>query len=223
MNYLIQIIMKRLLLAIILSGFSTISYSQVNQITIYPSNPDADDTISVISDLSYYGNCTFGLVHYYSYLVGSVIHITPTYCGYGDSTFCNSIDTFITGPYPPGNYTISIDYHQGSVCPISGFDAGIAQFDTSLVIGTITTVDGLTVTPSFYIYQDPSNNYILKITGKFKYELYLNIFNISGQNVLHCPVTEGQFCIDVSSFNPGVYFVEIKNRDIYYRKSIIKL
>jgi hypothetical protein len=118
-------------------------YSQaqvVNQITIIPSNPTSGDTISVICNFSYNGDCTFGLVGYFYHLQGSTIHILPTYCGYGAPTLCTRFDTFKLETFSPGIYNINIEFHQGSICPFSGFDATIAQFDTTL---NITTTSGL--------------------------------------------------------------------------------
>ena len=133
--------MKNLYLTLIaVIGLSTTTISQVvNQIIISPSNPTVNDTICVISDFSYYGGCPFGLTYSNTGLADSIIYINPTYCGYGTTTLCNSIDTFKIGPFPIGNYTISIDYHQGSVCPISNFDAVIANFDTLLTVSGPTS------------------------------------------------------------------------------------
>ncbi|MBL0341861.1 MAG: hypothetical protein IPP71_13540 [Bacteroidetes bacterium] len=94
------------------------SKSQViNQLTITPSNPTATDTITVIWDLTYTGNCAFGMVSVYSFVNDSTITIAPTYCGYNDTTVCNTVDTFRIGPFATGNYTIHMEIHQGSVCP----------------------------------------------------------------------------------------------------------
>src|SRR5687767_8286719 len=103
----------------------TVNAQTVNLIYTIPYVPSPGDSIKIVSDFSYYGNCSYGMVSLYSYLQDSTIIVIPTYCGYGDSTWCNSIDTFTVGPYPEGSYSLHIEYHQGSICPISGFDATI--------------------------------------------------------------------------------------------------
>lgn len=113
------------------TGLTKLSNAQVlNHITISPANPTSTDSIKIITDFSYFGNCSFGMVYSYSSINDSVIYIAPTYCGYGDSTLCTSIDTLTLGPFQEGNYALIIDFHQGSVCPISDFDAQLVQFDT---------------------------------------------------------------------------------------------
>ena len=202
--------MKNLYLTLIsVTVLATTTLSQVvNQITISPSNPTANDTISVISNLSYYGNCSFGLVHYYTYFVNPVIEIIPTYCGYGDTTLCNSIDTFKTGPFPAGNYTISIEYHQGSICPISGFDAIIAQFDTSIIVVTTTGLPAPAVTNTslISIYPNPSShsiyinkNFISGTRSGFK------IINVLGETVTSMSSIPNE--INIEALATGVYCI----------------
>ena len=154
--------MKKILL-LITSLFSIHSQAQVvNQIAIIPSNPTSGDTISVITNFSYYGDCTFGLVGYYYYLQGSTIHILPTYCGYGAPTLCTSTDTFKLETYPSGNYNINIEFHQGSICPFSGFDATIAQFDTTLNITTTSGLGSQNNTKSdVFLFPNPTNDEVM--------------------------------------------------------------
>jgi type IX secretion system substrate protein len=202
--------MKNLFLTLIsVTGLATMTVSQsVNQIIISPSNPTASDTISVISNLSYYGNCSFGLVHYYTYFVNPVIQILPTYCGYGDTTLCNSIDTFKTGPFPTGNYTISIEYHQGSICPISGFDAIIAQFDTSLIVGATGIYDPVSNTNNslISIYPNPSSNTI-HINKSFipGTDSGFKIINVFGETVISMNSIPGE--INIQALSTGVYSI----------------
>lgn len=216
--------MKNVILILtIVTAFITTTIGQtVNQITIIPSNPTPTDTIYVISDFSFYGNCSYGLVNSNTNLVGSIIYITPQYCGYGDTTLCNSIDTFKIEPLPNANYTISIDYHQSSVCPIGSFDDIIAQFDTSLVVGfaLIICYPG----QYFNIFPNPAINYIIidfeNYTTIAGYQL--RITNLIGQNVFQSQLNQKQFYIDISAWNDkGIYFVEIFNDEKIYSKKIV--
>ncbi|HKR03745.1 MAG TPA: T9SS type A sorting domain-containing protein [Bacteroidia bacterium] len=202
--------MKTLFLSLIaLTVLATTTLSQgVNQITISPSNPTANDTITVISNFSYYGNCSFGLVHYYTYFVNPLIQIIPTYCGYGDTNLCNSIDTFKTGPFPGGNYTISIEYHQGSICPLSGFDATIAQFDTSIIVSTASGTPDFSITHNSFlsIYPNPSSNSI-HIKKNFISEIKpgFKIINVLGETVARMNSIPNE--INIEALATGAYCI----------------
>jgi hypothetical protein len=131
----------------------------LNQITILPEHPTAQDTILIISDFSYEGECSYGLVGTHIQPTDTAIYIYPVYCGYGLTSMCNSVDTFKINPLTPGAYRIEIEYHQGSICPISGFDALLFEFDTMVVVGT-TGVSGADFRRSpFHIYPNPASTY----------------------------------------------------------------
>jgi hypothetical protein len=202
---------------------SLINAQVVNQVTIIPSNPGPTDTISVISDFSYYGNCTYGLVYSYSYLVDTVIHILPTYCGYLDTTLCNTIDTFQVGPFPAGNYSVIIEYHQGSVCPVSGFDATIALLDTNLFIGGVTATSSIEQPLSLTIYPSPFNDYIsIRATGISNAAmLYVN--SIDGRNSYTAVLSQKEQTIDLLFLRKGLYFIEVKDNVKRFRTKIVKL
>jgi hypothetical protein len=212
--------MKNIFLTLfVMAGFTMTTKAQVvNQITISPANPTELDTIRIISNFSYIGACDFGLVTYNTNLTDSTIHVFPLYCGYWDTTQCNSIDTFQVGPFPSGHYTISIEYHQGSVCPYSGFDATIYQLDSSLVIGTVSNVlhslnDKYL---SIKIYPNPAKDYI-KIHNDCLMQIddyYLKITNLLGQQVYQSKINEKQLLIDISDWRKnGVYFIHITDKD----------
>jgi hypothetical protein len=134
--------MKNILNILLILFIGTqMSYGQiVNSASLHPNSPTSTDTILVISDFSYFGNCTVGLVNYTTNQTNFVIDIHPEYCGYGDSTWCNVIDTFSLGVLPVGNYTINIEYHQGTVCGGS-FDTIIETHSTTLEIGSLSILE----------------------------------------------------------------------------------
>jgi hypothetical protein len=206
--------MKNIFLILLaIAGFATTTIAQVvNQIIISPVNPTEIDTIRIISDFSYQGNCAFGLVTYNSYLIDSTILIIPLYCGYLDTTQCNSIDTFQVGPFPSSPYTISIEYHQGSVCPYSGFDANIYQLDTSIIITTVSNVSP-SLNDKYFpikIYPNPAKDYITIYSECFMQidDCQLKITNLLGQQVFQSTINEKQLHIDISSWGKsGVYFI----------------
>ena len=210
--------MKKLLL-LVTSLFSIYAQAQVvNQITMIPANPTSGDTISVITNFSYYGNCSFGLVGYYYYLQGSTINILPTYCGYGASTLCNSIDTLKLETYPAGNYIINFEFHQGSICPFSGFDATIAQFDTTIII---TTTSGLNSNNNseteVFLFPNPTNGEVMVHLEKN------NLKSILLYNSLGSLIDEFYSTIFSMAYLPnGIYWTIIKTNSGQSSKKIVK-
>ncbi|MBK9636875.1 MAG: T9SS type A sorting domain-containing protein [Bacteroidetes bacterium] len=198
--------MKKFLL-LVTSLFSFYSQAQVvNQITIIPSNPTSSDTISVITNFSYYGDCSFGLVGYYYYLQDSTIYILPTYCGYGATTLCTSIDTLKLETFPAENYIISIEFHQGSVCPFSHFDATIAQFDTTLTINTTSGLISPNVSESeILLFPNPTNG---KVTLRLEKG---NLKSVSLYNSLGVLIDEFfSSTFSMERFPSGIYWTTIK-------------
>ena len=193
----------------------------VNQVQIIPANPTAADSIYVVADFSYYGNCPYGLVYNYSWITDSTIHTMPTYCGYGDTTLCNSIDTFSLGIYPQGNYLVTIEFHQGSVCPASGFDAIIAYFDTSVTVGPSAGVGGEQAAyPGFLIYPNPVS-VTLFMKGNFNNGTSrLTIFNVLGLRVLMMDDAPSE--IPVAGLTAGVYSICLEQNGTIVTTKFVK-
>lgn len=215
-------------LVITVFTISTINAQVLNQLEIKPLNPTANDTILIISDFSYNGNCTFGLIDTYVNLTGSTILVMPLYCGYWDTTFCNSIDTFKVGPFPEGNYILNLEYHQGSVCPYSGFDATIYQLDTAVFISPTTSVS-LSFNDSFFfmtIFPNPLNDISTLQFPNPKNKIHtLFIYNTMGQAVQKIEnITGSEVKIENANWQNGLYYFQLqsKNRIIGQGKFIIQ-
>ena len=190
----------------------------VNQVTIIPSNPTSADTISVISNFSYNGDCTYGLVGYFYHLQDSTIHILPTYCGYGAPTLCTSTDTFKLETYPSGIYNINIEFHQGSICPFSGFDATIAQFDTTLNITTTSGLGSQNNTKSdVFLFPNPTYDGVMVHIEKN------NLKSISLYNSLGTLIDEFYSTTFSMAYLPnGIYWTIIKTNSGQSSKKIVK-
>lgn len=209
----------KIFIPLIITLFSFYSQAQVvNQITMIPANPTSGDTISVITNFSYNGDCNFGLVGYFYHLQGSTIHILPTYCGFGASTLCTSTDTFKLETFPAGNYIISIEFHQGSICPFSGFDATIAQFDTTI---NITTASGLNShnnsETEVFLFPNPTNGEVMVHLEKN------NLKSILLYNSLGSLIDEFYSTIFSMAYLPnGIYWTIIKTNSGQSSKKIVK-
>jgi len=189
----------------------------VNDITIQPSNPTTNDTVFVISDFSYYGNCAVGLVNSQINQSGSVINIYPEYCGFGDSTLCNAIDTFSLGVFPTGNYTVNIEYHQGTVCAGS-FDTIIANFDTTFQIGSLSIGSIISKDMEISVFPNPTSDFVeLKYKESIK---GIKLFDMTGKE---SKVLFKDNFIDMRLLSPGFYILSIElNNGIFFKKRIIK-
>lgn len=177
----------------------------VNSITIEPNNPTSEDAIQIISDFSYYGNCSNGLVNAQIIQSGSIITIYPEYCGYGETTLCNAIDTFSLGVLPIGNYTINIEYHQGTVCG-GNFDTIIANFETTFQIESTLSIEPVKQTEDkIIVYPNPADDFITIQHNKLIKTITL--FDITGKELM---VTTSYVDIDLSAISCGIYLLDIQ-------------
>jgi Secretion system C-terminal sorting domain len=211
--------MKKIFVLVALLTSMNTQAQVVNQITILPTNPTSADTLSVIVDFSYFGNCSFGLVGYYYYVQDSTIHILPTYCGYGDSTLCTSIDTLKLETYPANNYNINIEFHQGSICPFSHFDATIAQFDTTLIISTPSGISPIYGTEDeISIFPNPTFE-MVNIQLKNDGVEYIALYNSLGKFIEKYNTST----FSISNLSNGVYWMRVYANDTFYVGKIIKM
>jgi hypothetical protein len=183
----------------------------VNQITISPTYPTEADTIVVVSNFSYYGDCSYGMVYSNTFIEDSIIYIVPTYCGYGDSSLCTSIDTFTFGPFQHGNYAIRLDYHQGSICPISDFDIDLAQFDTSISVGILTSNNTFNPiemrTSSIQVFPNPFSYSTTFKTDESLADACLYIYDSMGFLAVEIENISGRtICLNRSNLRNGLYF-----------------
>lgn len=186
----------------------------VNQITIVPSNPSPGDTIRIISGFSYQGNCSFGMVGAYSDVVNDTIRIFPTYCGYGDTTLCHRTDTFTIDPLPAGNYTVFIEYHQGSICPFSGFDITLLQTDTVIAVNATHIPTTAATQHSIQAWPNPSGEYIMIDGNELNSSHSIYITNASGQIVFRRQVTQKPMLISTSGWEEkGIYIIHIQDTE----------
>lgn len=216
---------KVYLIFIVFTTLSVTSFSQVvNRIRIFPSQPTVNDSISIISDFSYIGTCSFGMVYMFTNIHDSIIELHPTYCGYWDSTSCNSIDTFKIGKFSAGNYKLKIIYHQGSVCPISNFDAVIAQFDSTISIGIVGISDNEKTNSSIKLYPNPSSGRIFISSENVEIK-YVEIYNIYGEKVKCISFSNNQKSteLDVLDLSKGLYIFKFSDRlKVYYKNVLIQ-
>ena len=138
-NYLYLGMMKRILFILYILPFLSLGQS-INSISIHPTHPTSNDTIFLVSQFTFYGNCSAGMINAPINQSGSTITVSPEYCGYGGFTLCYSTDTIVIGILTSGSYQINIEYHQGTVCGGS-FDTIIANYDTSFQVATVTGIE----------------------------------------------------------------------------------
>lgn len=196
-----------------------VSVSQVvNSISIIPLNPVSTDTIRLISNFSYYGNCSVGLVNVTIYQSGSNISILPEYCGFGESSLCNTVDTFTLGVLSDGNYTLNIEYHQGTVCG-GGFDSIISSIDSSFQIGTLSNNSIRGSENEIHIYPNPTTGTI-EMSTEFIVEK-ISLFDISGKETV---IIMKDNRVDLHSLGPGFYILRIRSEkgELHLKKIVVR-
>jgi hypothetical protein len=194
----------------------------LNQLTIIPVNPDSTDSITVIADFSYNGNCAFGMTYNYTYVAGDTIIMMPTYCGFGDTSSCNSIDTMQIGPFPAGNYLLRVEFHQGSVCPISGFDATLLTFDTTLTVTIPVGIMNAGVNP-VRVFPNPASEKLFIELGEIKEDNKIRMLSISGQVIFETTAIQNSMEIDLkkSNISKGLYILDVVNGDDAFSQKVV--
>ena len=208
-----------ILLSLVSFGLSISVGQVVNNITILPSNPLSNDTILLVSDFSYYGNCSYGLVNTTLIPNRSTIKIQPEYCGFGAPTLCQSIDTFYLGVLPPGNNILQFEYHQGSICPISGFDTIIANTVRSVEIGLLSAGSPSLLNKAVSIFPNPTADLItLKSTEPIE---QIQLFDSRAKEI-KVSLCKGQ--IALSALHPAVYILSIRLANgVLVKQKIVKI
>ena len=210
-------VLKFLIGIILFFGGQIVIGQVINDITIQPTNPTANDSLVVISDFSYFGNCAVGSVDYQLSQSGSVITIYPEYCGFGEATACQAVDTFSLGLLANGMYTLNIEYHQGTVCGGS-FDTIIAGLETSLQIGALSATSIISKDIEISIFPNPTSAYVSLRSNSLIKELKL--FDMTGKEKEI--ILRGDF-IDLAMLAPGLYFLTVETeKGILITKRIIK-
>jgi hypothetical protein len=190
--------------------------------TVFPSSPAPSDSLRVVTNVTYSGNCSYGMVHSSYAVSGSTINIYVLYCGHGSTTTCNEQDTIFIAPQPAGKYTVNIDYHQGSVCPISGFDAVIANRSGTVTVATKTTVSlaekNLLVVN---VYPNPAADRIVTEVAADLPQLSLCLLDQLGREV--CVTEPGVMELSLNGSGvPGMYLLLVRNNnEVMHRQKII--
>jgi len=187
-------------------------HSQVGQVTVVPSNPSPSDTILVITNLTYSGNCTYGMVGSYTSTTGNTVFIMPTYCGYGShTTTCNETDTIKINPLSLGHYTFHIEFHQGSVCPLSGFDITLDTVIVNVQVKASTVgIKEQTALVSLDLFPNPNSGTLtVKIKGS-KGTNRLTIYDLTGKQVYSIQLGDGGFYL-MPDLVPGTYECILSN------------
>jgi hypothetical protein len=209
--------MKKVLLLLTLLLSLHIQAQVVNQVTVLPASPTSTDTLYVITNFSYFGNCSFGLVGYTYYVQDSTIHILNTYCGFGDTTWCTSIDTLKLETFPVKNYTLSIEFHQGSICPFSHFDTTLALYDTTLIISATSGIEPIDGSESeVIVFPNPAVDE-LNVQLKNRKIDFIELYDSFG--VVVGGYSTSTFTI--SNLSTGFYGMRIYSGDTSYFKKII--
>jgi hypothetical protein len=92
------------------------------------------------------------------------------------------------------------------------------NFDPALIVPPSAVND---VNPSqFNVYPNPSNGvFTIELDGNAKYDVTVN--NVLGQTVYATSITTMNTTIDLSSYEKGIYTIELKNNTSTYTEKVI--
>lgn len=183
-----------------------------------------------------------------TYTIGSINHYCP-YLSVLDSSgnFAGAKFASSVYPFPFTNYVenkcVSVDkvgnaYLTGSYYFETNFDPGVTNYSlyitaptnrsnafiikyspTTTASQTVTAIETNTSSESdINVYPNPSSGFVNINSTK---ESLIFIYNSLGQPVHKTKIFQGQNKLDLSAIAPGIYFVEIRNRDTLKRVKLI--
>ncbi|MBL0339865.1 MAG: T9SS type A sorting domain-containing protein [Bacteroidetes bacterium] len=74
------------------------------------------------------------------------------------------------------------------------------------------------------IYPNPTNGWLqIEITNSTSLKSSITIYDILGQQIIQTSFSKSKFEIDLTEMKDGIYFVQIENNGIVYRKKVVKV
>lgn len=191
----------------------------ITQLRTFPINPTSNDTVLLIADLQF--NTTSCDLDTKSHQVnGNSIVANTQHCVGIAQAICNTTDTFILGVLPTGRYTVNLTLNTGGA-PVP-CTPGIVPSDNDTMSFVVQTILGIQdqVLPSFTIYPNPANDFIVLSDEYQKVVSSLKVFNVAGAVVLESDTPKER--IDVSQLTPGVYTMELHHKTGVITEKFIK-
>lgn len=114
------------------------------------------------------------------------------------------------------NDSVQVSYfslNTGAVFDVQYVDANVEGF-----LGTIKMNEN-----EMIVYPNPTNgNIVVKLSSSLGIRKEANLINMLGQTIIRKEFTEEEYNFDITSLQPGTYFLEVINEGNYYLEKIIK-
>ena len=195
-----------LLLLLFLSNSLTAQFASIEKLVIIPSNPGANDSLSVIGFTMFTsGGCK--LKNYSFSGNGDTISILADHTVGILTVICYSADTIPIGKLNAGTYEIIYSLAANSVIR----DTDTIDFAVRQFVGAEYAVAS---EKKMEIYPNPATNTItISSLGSLTGETTVSVFNMGSQLLLYSGFRDReQIVMDVSSLPEGIYSIKIRTK-----------
>jgi len=199
-------VFSTLLLFIFFSKNVTAQFATIEKLVIIPSNPGANESVSVIGITIF----TSGGCKLKSYSVsgnGNTISILADHTVGILTVICYSSDTIPIGKLNAGTYEIIYSLAANSVIR----DSDTIDFAVKQFVG-VEPKTGLG--KNVEIFPNPATGIITISTScNFPGETSVSVFSLGGRQLLHSRFpNQEQFKMDVSSLQAGIYIIKLQTK-----------
>jgi len=188
---------------------SSFSQGSITGITISPSNPTIDDTITVYADIQF-SNSSCEFFNSMQNISGNTINVTTQHCLGMLTSICYIVDTFKIDPLPAGNYVFDLiltsDINFG-IIPCTGGNSPNDNDTLHFVVIDPSGINDNLSSEEFSFYPNPC-------TGVFNFETSISydqviMYSSKGQEIFTQYITghNGAIRLDIE---PGFYFIRFR-------------
>jgi len=86
---------------------------------------------------------------------------------------------------------------------------------------SVSSINEININNTFVLSPNPANNNLYVSSEKILKKI--TVYDITGKKVIEIKQNTSSVNIDISSFNPGIYFIKVDDGNSFYQKKFIKL
>jgi predicted outer membrane repeat protein len=213
---------------------SSLDLYAVNDIIYFNTPADLDNTLCNALPISNFSYCDIGCGSLPSSGTAGSYYSFDDDPEFESSTTLLTGETLIPGVRVSWNNSECIDNGDNSVSIMTAYDlGGIPRIKNSIIdIGAyendfgeppITQISNPELLKNCKIFPNPANEFIVFISNVSLPDFKFTVFNLTGQGLIKGDIKNKTNKINISSLNPGVYFIEVfSNRKGIFKEKFIK-
>lgn len=129
-------------------------------------------------------------------------------------------EPFVTAYYKPsGVFAMGVTVHESYAFVGDGV-AGFQIYD--LLIATGQSNPGPFTREEFSVFPNPAYHQVILSVPEVRPHSKVVIYDVTGREIFHQPVTEKSMTIDISEFSPGIYMIGLKRGNSVITRKMIK-